>query len=827
MDSGDRSKAEPEVCGLIKPLSIGGRAVFATVIAIGVVVAALCVADIVRYPLGPSVAGYTLLSAFTIAFALFTLRLPGLDSLLSLSDTCVFLAVLLYGPAPAALLAGAEGVIGAKLRTKRWLSACSSGAILITSAWVAGAAYHLLLAGIAPRDGSAPSIVQRALPIAAMGIAHWLVNSFLVATLTAVARRATLLRTWRENYLWTVMNFLAGASAAGVVALLIENKLGLAAIVTALPIVLGTYVTYRVFLGRVETEHHKLTRANELHLKTLEALAAAIDARNQSASGHLKRAQSLAIGLADKTGVDDTTLEAIRTAVLLHDIGKLAIPDYILNKPAALSPAESRKLRTYPRIGAEILAQIGFPYPVAPIVKAHREWWNGEGYPDGVAGAAIPIGARIIAVADAVDTMLSGTNRAAPMTVAEVLAHLTREAGQRFDPKLVACFIEHHVDLLERAQEVAQPSIGGTEEIATIQREHARSLFEQQEAGSALSSISAARREEQTLIETARELSGALDLDAVFAILGKQVRDLVPHHSFAVCLAAETTGALSIAHAEGFLGELLADNSLRLADPAVNKALGQRGTTFLRSGDPELQDLASHVPGWELAALLTPLQLDDRCVGVLAIFGDPGSGYSEEHGRIVERIGLIAAQALKQARAYERAVASAMTDSLTGLFNARYLFTQLSEMIASARRSGQSVGLVVIDLDRFKPINDRFGHEVGDETLRQVADLLRSALRRGDLLCRWGGDEFVLLMPGADIDATGRRALELQRLVERATLLVVGGEPISVGMSAGIASYPEDGAELQAILSAADSRMYDNKRSRHAAARSPEPTTIG
>jgi hypothetical protein len=237
-----------------------------------------------------------------------------------------------------------------------------------------------------------------------MALVHFLLNSVLVAALTAFARRMSVFETWRDHYLWSSMTFFSGASAAGFAYLFIQS-LGPLAIVVALPILGITYLTYRTYLGRVEDKNRHIAMMNRVHLQTIESLAMAIDAKGQTTYGHLRRVQAYAVGLAELVGTDDTTLEGIKAAALLHDVGKLAVPDYILNKPGPLTVAEQNKLRTYPRIGADILSNVDFPYPLLPLIRYHQEWWDGSGYPDGVSEERIPLGARIIAIADCADAM--------------------------------------------------------------------------------------------------------------------------------------------------------------------------------------------------------------------------------------------------------------------------------------------------------------------------------------------------------------------------------------------------------------------------------------
>src|SRR6202522_4856259 len=145
----------------------------------------------------------------------------------------------------------------------------------------------------------------------------------------------------------------------------------------------------------MEDEKKHAEEMAALHLRTIEALALAIEAKDHTTHDHLQRVQSYAVEVGKDLGLDESQLEALRAAAVLHDVGKLAVPEYIISKPGRLTPEEFEKMKTHTVVGAEIVERIRFPYPVAPIVRSHHEKWNGGGYPDGLSGEQIPVGARI------------------------------------------------------------------------------------------------------------------------------------------------------------------------------------------------------------------------------------------------------------------------------------------------------------------------------------------------------------------------------------------------------------------------------------------------
>src|SRR5437899_3343671 len=204
-------------------------------------------------------------------------------------------------------------------------------------------------------------------------------------------------------------------------------------------------------MGRIEDEQRHVQQTSDLHLATIEALARAIDAKDQTAHTHIRRVQVYAAGLARAFGLQDPDIQGIKTAALLHDIGKLAVPEHILSKPGPLTQEEFQKIRIHPQVGAEIIAAVPFPYPVAPLVMSHHERWDGKGYPHGLSGNDIPIGARILTIVDYFDAVTTERPYHRALSHENALGLLKHEAGRALDPALVPQFIELLPSLVEQA----------------------------------------------------------------------------------------------------------------------------------------------------------------------------------------------------------------------------------------------------------------------------------------------------------------------------------------------------------------------------------------
>ena len=213
-------------------------------------------------------------------------------------------------------------------------------------------------------------------------------------------------KVWNENFFWSAPSYFVGAGVAFVAKWAVLSFGIWIALLLCAPLYL-TYRTYKVYVGRIDDERRHVQEMADLHLATIEALALAIDAKEQTAQSHIRRVQVYAAGLAQSLGMPDSEIQGVKTAALLHDIGKLAVPEHILAKPGPLTQEEFQKIRLHPQVGAEIISAVPFPYPVAPLILSHHERWDGKGYPQGLKGDEIPLGARILSVVDYFDALTS------------------------------------------------------------------------------------------------------------------------------------------------------------------------------------------------------------------------------------------------------------------------------------------------------------------------------------------------------------------------------------------------------------------------------------
>ena len=553
----------------------------------------------------------------------------------------------------------------------------------------------------------------------------------------------------------------------------------------------------------------------DLHLRTIEALAMAIDAKDDNTHDHLRRVKVYATEIGKEMQLSSSDLQALQAAALLHDIGKLAVPEYIISKPGKLTPEEFEKMKIHPVVGAEILERVQFPYPVVPMVRAHHEKWNGSGYPDGLKGDQIPLGARILAVADCLDALASDRQyrRAFPLQVA--LEKVFAESGTSFDPRVLEVLARRSADFeaLAKAPSAAPPKLSidariargapgaGFETLGQSARVESTMDF--------LASIAAARQEFHMLADVLNELGSSLSMEETLSLLAARLKHMIPFDTVAIYVRQQdrlkaqfVTGeeyrlfsALEIPMGQGLSG-WVAENRR----PIIN-------------GSPSVEPSYLNDPGKcsrLRSALAVPLEGLTGVAGVLTLYHADADAFTRDHLRILQAISSKAGLAIENALKFRQVEDSSVTDELTGLPNARSLFIQLDGELARSRRTGAALAVLVLDLNGFKDINDRFGHLAGNKVLQMIAEGLRNTCRECDSVARMGGDEFVVIVTGAAREEIAAKSRQFEQVTREVGLVLYQQDILSV--SIGEACYPEDGVDAEQLLAVADKRMYEAKQ---------------
>ena len=755
-------------------------------------------------------------SAFKVA-----LPLSASGSTMSVSYAVDFASLLLLGPAQTTVIAVTSAWSQCTFRMRQPTSlyrTLFSMACLAVTVQAAGWVY-LRLGGVPGSIGEALTTEVAALVGAAT--TYFLFNTVLISVAIALSTRQPWMTTWNENFLWSAPSYFVGAVGAFGTGYAVLKVGSWFALLMAFPIYL-IYRTYKVYLGRIEDERRHVQEMSDLHLATIEALALAIDAKDQTAQSHIRRVQVYAAGIARALGMPDTEIQGVKTAALLHDIGKLAVPEHILSKPGPLTQEEFQKIRIHPQVGAEIISAVPFPYPMAPLILSHHERWDGKGYPQGLKGEEIPLGARILSVVDYFDALTSDRPYHRAMEHNAALALLEQEAGKALDPRVVATFFEYLPALAaEATRQEQQPSRRLTlESTSQLGRPAVGFEHESGRGNTVFEDIALAHREIYALYEIAQSMGTSLGVADTMALISSKLSNLVPFAACALFLYDEEHDWLRCRFATGLDSELIGSMTIKSGQGLTGWVTRNRRplVNARPSADFEAAGLAPSSTSLQ-SAIVSPLVFNDRLIGTLAVYQDTADAYTDDHRRLLDRVCEQASAVINNASVFERTQEDSLTDALTGLPNTRFMFIHLTRELSRAERLKSEVALLVMDCDNFKEINDNHGHHVGDRALREVANVLRSGVRPYDICVRYAGDEFIVVLSGCGADEAERKRLELKRAMEEVVFEVRPGRRLKLSISVGAAIYPHDGETYEALLATGDARMYRDKTARRQLAR--------
>lgn len=569
---------------------------------------------------------------------------------------------------------------------------------------------------------------------------------------------------WNRSNLWSFPYYPVAAAIAAL----------FPATVLLAPLLYLTWWSYRLYERRLEAQQKQWKKAAQLNLRTIEALALAIEAKDQPMTGHSRRVQIYAVEMAKELGLQPHEIEALRTASLLYDIGELAVPEHIILKPGPLTPEEFEKVKIHPAVAAEILERVKFPYPVAPIVLAHHERWDGTGYPKGLKGTEIPIGARILSAVDAVDAYASPRRHRAAVDVKQALEKVAAESGKAFDPRVI--------NVLRKKQKQWEKMVAAAPDHGFID------------------SIFSAQREANALFDLTRRLGSSLDLNETFATLAQALKQLVQADSFVVWVERE--GRLSAEYIGGSHAAMFSSLRIPMGRGLSGWVAANQKSIINGEASCELAHLGTSPYTTKVRHALSVPLADADMKGALTLYREHDPLFSTEDARIASTIAPKLSGAIAVGLRFRKAADQAVTDAMTGLPNVAALAIRLASYASPG-------AVVVCDLDGFKNVNDRFGHLMGNRMLEALADRFRKSCRDGDFVARLGGDEFVLLLDGIGPNEIGPRILQFRDIV-RATGRSLCEEDV-LDASFGAAFFPADGTTSDELLAAADQRMYQFK----------------
>jgi putative nucleotidyltransferase with HDIG domain len=576
--------------------------------------------SVAQLPTVPRMPEWLLLGVLAVACGSFALRVPGVPVHASISDTFLFTSVILFGPAPATAAIAVDGFLLSWRRSHPVERVLFNTANPALGLWV-GAQAFMWLVERGPSGAPLTTVEAVALPLAAMAGLHFLVNSGFTAIAAALERGVSPFEVWKRHFAVFSLSHAASASA-GLFLLVLAQRLGVVALAAVMPMVAIVYLGLRSRFGRLADAERHVQQVDRLYMSTIQALSTAIEAKDGVTSSHIRRVQTYSLALARALGVTEPdALKAIEAASLLHDTGKLAVPEHILNKPGKLTPAEFEAMKLHVDVGADILSSIDFPYPVVPIVRAHHENWDGSGYPRGVKGDDIPIGARILSVVDCYDALTSDRPYRPAMTTAQAVAIVMERRGTMYDPKVVDAFIELLPNL--RAEGIAEPELQRA--VTRIRDAAVTEPAPMPAAGSEVHPMSAV----SVVDSLARVIAGAPRVADLARLITPELRAHSPGAEFVVYLASATGQRIVARATSGTLVQGAHDMSIVVGERISGWVAANRQQVVNSDARLDLGPLAQS-PALQYC-VATPMVDGDRVVGVLTGYG--ATAFSDDAAR--------------------------------------------------------------------------------------------------------------------------------------------------------------------------------------------------
>jgi putative nucleotidyltransferase with HDIG domain len=734
--------------------------------------------------------------------------LPKTDGTMSVNFPFILLGILQLSPLQAVFLAVASVIAQCQFRVIKpftliqiLFNVANVTTATVLACYTYAGCLKLVRGEVAP-----------ALAIAAT--VYFMANSTPVTLIVAWESATSPVFKWRQEFLWYLPFYLVGAMLAAA-----ANKIGtMFGWLTSLLLIPLVYIVYRSYREQVaimrDRERH-LKETEALHFRTIEGLAMAVEAKDENTHRHLMRVRLYVTELGKAMGLDASLMQALATASYLHDIGKLAVPEHIINKPGKLTPEEFEKMKIHPVVGADILERVHFPYPVVPIVRAHHEAWDGSGYPDGLKGEEIPIGARILTAVDCFDALASERPYRKAMSIDQAMAFVKSKAGIQFDPQVVKLLEERYLELEELARKQledvgplktdlfiergAAPGAGFVSEASAEQKPANRSSGHVQV--DPLSQIAEATREVRAVLELGRLLGSSLSPPALCEMFAERLQRFVACDCMAIYL--KHGNHLTALYRGGVLAQAFSERPMPIGEglsgwvaDSVRPILNGNPTVEanFERGDQSITENSS--------AVSIPLfDLNSAVFGVLTLYSRQQAAFSKNQLRILQAVESNFALSLQHALqlAAEEQAAKAASDHAE-LSDMRQFLATADAYIKSTRRKNKHFGVGICSFNSLTAANEA----KEDALLHAIAQQLHRCSNRA--VARMSKNECVFLFSAEQGDSSDKLAAVFEGAAQRActsTHLAV-----DAFVTAGVALYLEDGESVEQLLGEANRRMY-------------------
>jgi diguanylate cyclase (GGDEF)-like protein/putative nucleotidyltransferase with HDIG domain len=783
--------------------AVGSALYLAVVLALGM----WAFLAMIERPGPPNWGSFTILLLMACAATPLKVQLPGVDRSLSLSFLFTFAAITEQPAILVLVIAAAVQAFDVLLGREK---EDTTGLILFN---FASAACSILVTSLIYSY-----LIQRAdmpwlVASAAAAAGYFLLVSGTSALRIGIELRQNPLRVWNEKFFWTSPIYMMAPLGVTVIRLLLDARSYVDTLL-GLTVIASAYFYVKTYFPRLNDRQDHAQRLAEIRQKALETLAVAIEAKDGSTAGHLQRVKLYATRLGEQLGCSEEEIRTLKLAAVLHDVGKVGVPDYILKKPSRLTEHEFDEISHHVAIGAEIVSAMQFPEPVEQIVLSHHEHWDGSGYPRRLFGPEIPRLARILTVVDCFDALISERPYRRALSIEEAVELMGEQRGKIFDPSILDTFLtelpsyleELERDLeLERAlkapvrqrKSVKQTWITEPESRASLRSHTLQRLTEAPEQLVAfydiLRTLGADLNIGKSLHECLQILRNAIPSEkaGIFALHGDKyvlmAADGIPDH----CI-----GRMVLSAEHGLLAHTVHTRVPMVADAVPGEAPGSAVPHYL-------EDVR--------ATLAAPLIFEEQVAGVIMLCSTQAGAFDEDQGLFLSLITEKLAATLLSGQKLERMQLEAQTDQVTGLPNARAAFQQLEIELHRAQRDGSKVGVLFMDINGLKPVNDSYGHAAGDRLLIETGLKLQGCLRSFDFLGRIGGDEFLAVLPGVTTEALDDQIEHLKSALGKTRIEVAHGIRTKPMVSVGASVYPDDASGADDLVYLSDQRMYEDK----------------
>jgi diguanylate cyclase (GGDEF)-like protein/putative nucleotidyltransferase with HDIG domain len=739
---------------------------------------------------------WLLVAVFAILTVPFGLLLPSTNATIPIGDTYIIAIAMMYGMAPCLATTFFHTLLTSilKQRPKIYIyKIIFNVACTVCVAWLYCFIYKKAIHG-------STQTMDVIFCAAILVTTFFLANSILTSVAISWSIKESVLKFWVRTFPPLVIDFSVSALAATCIVIL-SNYSKYIPLMMA-PLFFIVHGINKLSQTRLMEAEKHLKEQAQLYLRTVESLAMAVDAKDQTTYGHIRRVRAYAIALAKLCGITDPNeLMAINTGSLLHDIGKLAIDDYILNKPGRLSKEEFEKIKMHTVAGDEILQQVRFPFPVTKYVRSHHERWDGNGYPDGLKGEGIPLGARILAVADAFDAIRFSRPYKLSMATDEALDILRSQSGIYFDPNLVQLFIEHIDDLEQAAIQASQnaPELSFRKYFETADR-----------------ALSAAHSHPPIPLDMPSELvhvaelcsaiSGHLDLQDILQLFAQRMGRLISYSACTFYLSNDA-GKLSAVYACGKHSDLLQGHQLEMG-MGISGWVAAYGRPMMNT-EPALDFLGINGDFSSFAdALVVPLSHGNTCYGTISLYAQESISYSRNDLSTLQALGSLLAPLISEAKENLVAAAEGFVDSATQLHRAPYLTAIGPGLISFSEKHRTPLSLLYLEIKNFGQIIRLFGGIQANALLLRIAECIKPELRETDVLIRYGNHGFIALLPGVRNEQAFHCVQRLKQQIRNEAL--TAGQGFSIDCRVGVSSYPKDGATVIALLQSAQEYLQSD-----------------